>query len=167
MKSTIKITILSFLFLACNSTITKQKSERFFPEKKGLEKFDTIVANNQIQIIILKTDLDSFVTNKYEIEGHTQIDKYRDAEIRLTIKQNAQTILDTVLRKQQFSKFADNEFMNIAIFHNYWFRNLDENKIELFGVIGQPETDYTLSFHHYFDLVNRKLIFVEDIDSLE
>lgn len=72
--------------------------------------------------------------------------------------------MDTTFRKNQFSKYADNGFMDIAIFHNYWFNKLDKDKIELFGVISKPETDYTLDFRHYFDLTNKKLTFVEHIN---
>jgi hypothetical protein len=174
----------AFLLFACNSktaeklptiepadssvvTLTINNSERFVPERKGVEKFDTILADRQIQIIITKTDLDSYVKNEYDDDGRKQIDKYRDAEIALIIKQNSQTLIDTVFRKNQFSKYADNGFMDIAIFHNYWFNKLNKNKIELFGVINEPETDYSLAFYHYFDLTNGTLHFVEYIDEEE
>ncbi|WP_367113566.1 hypothetical protein [Sporocytophaga sp.] len=57
--------------------------------------------------------------------------------------------------------------MDIAIFHNYWFNKIDKDKIELFGVISKPETDYTLAFYNYFDFTNRKLKFVEYVDDEE
>ena len=178
-----KLLILSFtlLLFACNSqtvkksaitnaadsvtvTLINYKSERFFPEKKGTEKFDTLIANRQLQITIKKTVLDSFVTNEYEEDGIKHIDKYRDSEISLTINQNSQKLLDTVFRKKQFSKYGDKGFMDIAIFHNYWFNKLSKDRIEFLGVISKPETDYTLDFYHYFDLTNKKLNFVEHTD---
>lgn len=184
MKNNIIISILLLSLFACNAKTQKEstevkttystavsstniKSERFFPEKKETIKFDTLLADKQLHVTIIKSDLDSYVTNEYDDDGKKQIDKYRDAEIKLTIKQKSQTLLDTVFRKMQFSQFADKGFMDIAIFHNYWFNNLDKDKIELFGVISQPETDYTLAFYHYFDLTNRKLNFVEHTDDEE
>lgn len=185
MKNTIFIFIFAFSLFACNShtdqkstiieteytsdvTFTNNKSERFYPETKETKKYDTIIVDRKIQITIKRTDLDSYVIHEYEEEdGNQQIDKYRDAEISLTIKQNSQILLDTVFIKRQFSKFADKGFMDIAIFHNYWFNKLDKDKIELFGVINKPETDYAFAFYHYFDLTNRKLSLVEYIDEEE
>jgi hypothetical protein len=143
------------------------KSERFIPENKEEVKFDTIIADKQIQITITRTDLDSYVVHEYEDDGKTQIDKYRDAEITLKVKQKSQIILDTVLRKDQFSKYAEKGFMNIANFHNYWFNTLENGKIELFGVISKPETDWSLDFHHYFDLTTKRLSFKEEINDEE
>lgn len=184
MRNYILLLALTFLLFACNSqtekkatiiesvdsstvTLTNAKSERFFPATKGSEKFDTLIANRQLEISITKTDLDSYVTNEYDNEGKKQIDKYRDAEISLTIKQKSQTLLDTVFRKEQFSKYGDKGFMDIAIFHNYWFNKLDKDKIELFGVISKPETDWTIDFHHYFDLTTKKLTFKQEISDDE
>lgn len=178
-----RLLILSFVILlsACNSqedksssfsadsidTLTKTNLERFIPENKGIEKLDTIIASKNLQIIITKTDLDSYVVNEYEEEGHKQIDKYRDAEIALTIKQNSQTLLDTIFRKEQFLKHAEKGFLDIAIFHNYWFKRLEKDRIELFGVISKPETDWTIDFHHYFNLTTRKMTFQQEIDDEE
>jgi hypothetical protein len=184
MKNSIIISTLMLLLFACNAKTKKEsivvettdsttvistniKSERFFPEKKETVKFDTLLADKQFQVTIIKTDLDSYVINEYDDNGKKQIDKYRDAEITLTIKQKSQTLLDTVFKKKQFSQYADKDFMNIAIFTNYWFNKLDKDKIELFGVISKPETDYTLAFYHYFDLTNRKLNYVEHTDDEE
>ena len=172
------------LLLACNTKIEKKstdlatadssitsltniKSERFFPETKTTEKFDTIIADKNLRVTIIKTDLDSYVLNVYDNNGKKQIDKYRDSEIKLTIKQKSQMLLDTVFRKEQFSKYCDNGFMDIAIIHNYWFNNLNNNRIELFGVISKPETDWTIDFHHYFDLTTRSLTFKEEVNDEE
>ncbi len=184
MRIYIIISTLTLLLFACNSktdkkstevetadssitSLTNINSERFFPETKATEKFDTLIADKQLQITIIRTDLDSYVVNEYEENGKKQIDKYRDAEIVLTIKQNSQTLLDTVFRKEQFSKYGEKGFMDIAIFHNYWFNKLDKDKIELFGVISKPETDWTIDFHHYYDLTNRKLTFKQEINDEE
>lgn len=184
MINRILFSVITFLLIACNSqtnkestisvsadssnvTLTNMKSERFIPETKGIEKFDTLIVDRQIQITITKTDLDSYVTNEYDDESRNQIDKYRDTEITLTIKQKSQTLLDTIFSKEQFSKYGDIGFMEFAIFHNYWFDKLDNNKIELFGVISKPETDWTIDFHHYFDLTSKTLSFEQEISDEE
>ncbi len=178
MRVTILFSILITLVFACNKKIENKSTEvlsqdtskqvtaniqleRFFPENKETIVFDTLIVPNQLQVTIKKIDLDSYVTCEYSYEGKKQIDKYRDAEITLTIKQNSQILLDTVFRKEQFSKYGDKGFMDIAHFHNYWFNKLEKNRVELFGVISKPETDYTLTFYHYYDLINKKLSFVE------
>ena len=184
MRNLILISLVTLLLLACNSktdnkstivettdsstaSLTNIISERFFPESKATEKFDTLIVNKQLQVTIIRTDLDSYVVNEYEDNGNKQIDKYRDAEIALTIKQNSQTLLDTVFRKEQFSKYGDKGFMDIAIFHNYWFNKLDKDRIELFGVISKPETDWTIDFHHYFDLTSKTLTFKQEMNDEE
>lgn len=145
-------------------SLTNIDSERFFPKTKSTEKFDTLIAVKQLQITIIRTDLDSYVVNVYEENGKMKIDKYRDAEIKLTIKQNSKTLLDTVFRKEQFTKYGEKGFMDIAIFHNYWFNKLDKDKIEFFGLISKPETDWTIDFQNYYDLTNRKLTFKQKIN---
>jgi hypothetical protein len=158
----------------CNSTKNEKKSidvgtkdtsknylnnintERFFPEKKETKTFDTFIANKQLHISIIRKNLESYVVNEYNNNGKRQLDKYRDAEIKLIIKQNSKTLLDTILKKEQFSKFEEKSFMNIAIFHNYWFENIEKDTIKLFGVICKPETDWCIDFHHYFDLKTKK-----------
>ncbi|MDP3469063.1 MAG: DUF4738 domain-containing protein [Daejeonella sp.] len=184
MKNSLLIPTLTLFLFACNSQTERKSSDlnsvesstdklinrepvRFFPDKKGVEKYDTLIVDQQVQVTIIKTDLDSYVKFEYDIEGKKQIDNYRDAEIALTIKQKAQTLLDTVFRKEQFSKYGDKGFIDIAIFHNYWFNKLDNDKIELFGVISKPETDWTIDFHHYFDLTNRTLTFKQEINDEE
>ena len=183
MKNGILISIFTIYLYACYSNtgnkttkirstesstqINKYNLERIYPEIKTTEKFDTVISDRQLQIIIIKTDLDSYVINKYFEDDKLYIDKYRDVEIALTIKHKTRTVLDTIFRKTQFSNYADEDFMKIANFHNYWLENIRKDKIELFGIICQPETDYCLSFYHYFDLKNRKLKFEEYIDDDE
>jgi hypothetical protein len=184
MRNSILTSTFVFLLFACNSqadkkstivesadssviTLNNIKTERFIPATKGSEKFDTLIVDRHLQIIIIKTDLDSYVTNVYDEEGEKQIDKYRDTEIALIIKHKSQTLLDTVFRKDQFSKYGDKGFMDIAIFHNYWFKGLDKDRLELFGVIVKPETDWSIDFHHYFDLTSKKLTFKQNVNDDE
>ncbi len=180
MKKCIIFLTITLLHFACNSntdkksqdvissdgsttSLTNKTSERIFPETITSEIFDTLIVDRQLQITIMRTDLESYVTNEYEDNGKKQIDKYRDAEITLTIKLKSQTLIDTVFRKEQFSKYTDKGFMDIAKFHNYWFNKLDKDKIELFGVITKPETDWTFDFKHYFDLKTKKMTFEQEI----
>lgn len=184
MKYFISISTIIIIIFSCNSTNKKNSievgkkdtsidylsninSERFIPEKKETKTFDTFIANKQLHISIIRKDLESYVINEYNINGKRQLDKYRDAEIKLIVKQNSKTILDTILNKEQFSNFEEKSFMNIAIFHNYWFENIEKDTIELFGVICKPETDWCLDFHHFFDLKTKKLIFKQEISEYD
>jgi hypothetical protein len=173
MRNRVFILLLTYSLISCNSqagksskVITAKDStfltvERFFPETKEIEKVDTVIADRQLQITITRANLDSYVKNEYEDEGKKLIDKYRDYEVVLMIKQGPKILLDTVLKKEQFGNYADKEFMNIAVFQNYWFKKLDKDKIEIFGSICKPDTDDAFDFHHYYDLTNRKLTLVQ------
>jgi hypothetical protein len=174
----IKYSLLIFvcLVISCNSSkekkqspadstksavgITEKKPIRIFPYIKSIATFDTTISNGQLRITITKTDLDSYVTR----ESEQQIDKYRDSEISLVIKFKDQILLDTIFRKEQFSKYADAGLIDIAVFHNYWLKKVDKNRIEFFGTISEPETDWAFDFNHYFDLTNQILELVEQKD---
>lgn len=177
----ILLLLLSILVFSCNTATEKTDSiaesndsmlmeevstalERIYPATKTTEKFDTIIAEGNLEIIIVKQDLDTYITNEYIENGKKQIEKYRDAEINLIIKKNSDILLDTLFAKEQFYKHADKAFITSANFHNYWFNSINKNKIELFGVISQPETDNALAFYHYFDLTSGKMAFVEHIN---
>lgn len=184
MRNFLLIHLLILFVFACNSNTDKKSttvetadslavsstnvpSERFFPASKTAETFDTLIADKPIQISIIRRYLDSYVVNEYEANGKKQMNKYRDAEIALTIKQKAQTLIDTVFRKEQFLQYSKQDFMDIAIFHNYWFNKLDKDKIELLGVISKPETDMAIDFHHSFDLKRKKLTCKQEIGDEE
>ena len=143
--------------------VAVEKSVRYFPDIKSTVTFDTTINDGQLQIIITKTDLDSYVARIYE----QQIDRYRDAEVAVTVKQKGQILLDTTFRKEQFSKYADMGLIDVAIFHNYWFKNIDKNKIEFLGTICEPETDWALDFNHILDLRNKRLEFAVRKDDQE
>ncbi|MEN2402486.1 DUF4738 domain-containing protein [Flavobacterium sp. MC2016-06] len=178
MRNAIFIVAISYFMFSCNSHADKKikgekranastevlknkKTERFFPAEKTVEIFDTIIADKQIEITIIKKDLDSYVARQYDERDKKIIDKYRDASIALTIKQKSEILLDTVFRKEQFLENPTcKEFKKIAVFHDYWFNKLDKNKIELFGTIAEPETDNAFDFYHYFDLNDKTLKFV-------
>ena len=154
MKTTFCLPILLLAILSCSKKqeekievfnkpiITSENStDRFFPKEKTVEKFDTLIVDKNIEISITKSYLDSFVTNEFENEGKKQVDKYRDAEISLKIKQDNKILLDTLFRKENFNNYIDNNFQKIAVFHGYWLNEIDNEKIQFFGTIAKPETD--------------------------
>ena len=100
--------------------ITSENStDRFFPKEKTVEKFDTLIVDKNLEISITKSYSDSFVTNEFENEGKKQVDKYRDAEISLKIKQDNKILLDTLFKKENFNNYIDKNFQKIAVFHGY------------------------------------------------
>lgn len=145
----------------------KNDSDKLYPLQKGIEKFDTLIQSRNIRISIIRKDLDNYVLHESWGDDGKHIDKYRNAEIKLIITQNENILLDTIFRKEQFVKSIGNEFSDIAIFHNYWFKNIDENKIDFFGVITEPETDNAVNFNHYFYFKTKRLEYSESIESEE
>lgn len=133
------------------------QSERYFPVEMQTEKFDTLLAGRQVRLIIYRTNLETYVSREYEIDDKTQIDKYSDAEISLMISRNSEILLDTFLGKEQFLEYADKNFIDSSVFHNYWFKKFDNDRLEFIGSISIPETD--IGFGHYFDLNSNQLNF--------
>ena len=170
MKTTFCLPILLLAILSCSKKqeekievfnkpiITSENStDRFFPKEKTVEKFDTLIVDKNIKISITKSYLDSFVTNEFENEGKKQVDKYRDAGISLKIKQDNKILLDTLFRKENFNNYINKNFQNIAVFHGYWLDGIDYEKIQFFGTISKPETDWAFDFHHNFYFKNKTL----------
>ena len=165
--------ILPFLLLAILSCSKKQEqkievfkkpvisnensTDRFFPKERTVEKFDTLIVDKNLEISITKSYLDSFVNNEFENEGKKQVEKYRDAEISLKIKQDNKILLDTLFRKENFNNFIDENFQKIAIFHGYWLDGIDNEKIQFFGTISKPETDWAFDFRHNFYFKDKSL----------
>lgn len=163
-KLNLFIVILIIFFIACNSKnennaevskqtkssneAIKKDSDKLYPIHKEIVQFDTLIRNRNIRISIVRKDLDSYVLHQSWGEDGKYIEKYRNAEIELNIKQNENILLDTIFRKEQFVKSVGDKFLAIVIFHNYWFQKIDENKIEFLGVITEPETDNTVDFNH-------------------
>ena len=145
---------------------SENSTDRFFPKEKTVEKFDTLIVDKNLEISITKSYLDSFVTNEFENEGKKQVDKYRDAEISLKIKQDNKTLLDTLFRKENFNNYIDNNFQKIAVFHGYWLNEIDNEKIQFFGTIAKPETDWAFDFHHNFYFKDKSLK-TETIEEIE
>ena len=152
-------------------TISKSKNlnyknviERFFPEENETVKFDTIVSALNLKISIQSTTLDSYVTNEFEIEGVKHIDKYRDSEKHLIIKKSNEVVIDTVFKKSDFIELTGEDFLKIADFHGYWFNKIENDTIELFGVLSKPETDWSVAFYHFLDLKSMTFELQEHID---
>ncbi len=167
MKTVNLLPIIFLTILSCSKRkevynkpiITSENStDRFFPKEKTVEKFDTLIVDKNLEISITKSYLDSFVTNEFEIEGKKkQVDKYRDAEISLKIKQDNKILLDTLFRKENFNNYINKNFQNIAVFHGYWLDGIDNEKIQFFGTISKPETDWAFDFRHNFYFKNKSL----------
>ena len=177
------ISIFAIFFTACNSKsekdsevskqikssqeVVKKNSDKLYPIQKEIVEFDTLIQNRNIRISIVRKDLDSYVLHESWGEDGKYIDKYRNAEIELNIKQNENILLDTIFRKEQFVKSVGNKFLDMVIFHNYWFEKIDDYKIEFLGVITEPETDNTLDFNHYFYFKTKRLEYSESVNSEE
>ena len=170
MKICYLLPILLIAFLSCskkqeekievfNKTIisNENSTDRFFPKERTVEKFDTLIVDKNLEISITKSYLDSFVNNEFENEGKKQVEKYRDAEISLKIKQDNKILLDTLFRKENFNNFIDENFQKIAIFHGYWLDGIDNEKIQFFGTISKPETDWAFDFRHNFYFKDKSL----------
>ena len=138
MKTSYLIPILLLAILSCSKKqeqkievfnkpiITSENStDRFFPKEKTVEKFDTLIVDKNLEISITKSYSDSFVTNEFEKKKKKQVDKYRDAEISLKIKQDNKILLDTLFRKENFNNYINKNFQNIAVFHGYWLNVID------------------------------------------
>ncbi|MCB4807980.1 DUF4738 domain-containing protein [Tamlana sp. 62-3] len=126
--------------------------ERYFPEENETVKFDTIVSALNIKISIKSTTLDSYVTNEFKTDGVKHIDKYRDSEKHLIIKKYNEVVIDTVFKKNDFRELTGQDFLKIANLHGYWFNKIENDTIELFGVISKPETDWSVAFYHFINL---------------
>ena len=170
MKTTFILPLLLIAILSCSKKqeekievfnkpiISNENStDRFFPKEKKVEKFDTLIIDKNLEISITKSYLDSFVTNEFENEGKKQVDKYRDAEISLKIKQDNKILLDTLFRKENFNNYIEENFQKIAVFHDYWLDGIDNEKIQFFGTISKPETDWAFDFRHNFYFKNKSL----------
>lgn len=189
MRISILILTSSLLFLACKSEpktdnsdsnreveIDKGKKnrtnliikdsvvERFFPLTKEVIISDTLIQNQGIRISISQKPLDSYVINEFDSDGIKNIHKYRDFENHLIIEKDSKILTDTIFRKNDFLENTGQDFQKISIFHGYWFREIKENQIELFGVLSKPETDYSFGFQHFFDLNSSKFEIKESIE---
>ena len=166
MKTVNLLPIIFLTILSCSKRkevfnkpiITSENpTDRFFPKAKTVEKFDTLIVDKNLEISITKSYLDSFVTNEFENEGKKQVEKYRDAEISLKIKQDNKILLDTLFRKENFNNYIDKNFQKIAVFHGYWLDGIDNEKIQFFGTISKPETDWAFDFQHNFYFKDKTL----------
>ena len=137
------------------SASTKKVVERYFPKEKEIAEFDTTIAKKDLRISIESRFLDSFVADEFESGGIKYVHKYRDSEKHFVIKNSNDILIDTILRKNDFVALAGQEFLEIANFHRYWFNNIESDTIALFGVISKPETDWSFTFYHYFDLTTK------------
>ncbi len=138
--------------------------ERFFPSEKEIIKNDTLIQMRNIEIEITRNSLDSYIVNEFDSDGIKNIQKYRDFENHLLIKKDSKVLIDTILKKENFIENTGKEFQYISIFHGYWFNEIKDNRIELFGMISKPETDYSFAFQHFFDINTGEFEIKKSID---
>ena len=177
MKEQLLILIIISVFASCNQTKKENKAidkpstviennviERHFPNEKETLEFDTIISSKDLQILITSNYLDSYVTNEFISEGVKYIDRYRDSKKRLIIKKSNELLIDTIFEKDNFSNFVELDFLKVASFNKYSFDGIENETIELFGVISKPETDWAFVFYHYYDL-KTNTIRIEEIEN--
>ncbi len=120
-----------------------------------------------LKISITEKPTKTFVINEFEDDKYEYRHKYRDFKYHLIIKKGNLTLIDTILTKKNFVKNTEEKFLEIARFYGYWFNKIENNKIELFGIISKPETDYSYAFKHYFDLKRLKFEIKTEIEDEE
>jgi len=145
-------------------TIDTVVVERYFPTEKTVNVKDTIIQTLGIQITITEKTLDTFVTEEYTNDSIKHIDKYRDIELQLKILKDNQVLVDTLFKKETFKEFLNKGFLEVSNFHGYWINKVEADKIEFFGVISKPETDWTFAFHHFFDVKTKEFKIKEEVD---
>ncbi|WP_157687298.1 DUF4738 domain-containing protein [Pedobacter psychrophilus] len=141
--------------------VTDKFSNVKFSETKGPERIETVILDKKLQIIVLQTYLDSYVTID---DDSNEVAKYKDLQFELIIKQNSRILLDTTIKKDLFTKDVTKDFykgfLNKSILDYYTFLELNSNKLVFRGRIIDPQkssSDY--EFIHSFDLDNNKLSF--------
>ena len=73
-------------------------------------------------------------------------------------------MVDTVFKKSNFTELTEEDFLKVSTFHRYWFNKIENDTIELFGVINKPETDWSVAFYHFLDLKSGTFETKEHID---
>ncbi|HEU5292543.1 MAG TPA: DUF4738 domain-containing protein [Cyclobacteriaceae bacterium] len=130
--------------------------EKYFPADNTVNIKDTVFQTLGIRITITEKTLDTYVTNEHSDNNLKYVDKYRDIERTLKILKDDEVLVDTILTKETFKGILNKEFMDIANFYSYSTNKVESNKIEFFGLIGKPETDWTFAFYHYFDVKTKQ-----------
>ena len=138
--------------------------ERFFPLAHTLNIQDTTDQATGITITITEKTLDTYVTNEHGNDSVKYVDKYRDTEWLIKVSRNQELVVDTVLRKEDFAGDLQREFLEVANFHGYWIKTIQPDKVEFFGVIAKPETDWAFAFYHNLDLTTRQFSIKEHVD---
>ena len=125
---------------------------------------DTTDETSGIKITITEKTLDTYVTNEHGNDSVKYVDKYRDTEWLLNVSKLGEVVVDTVLHKEDFTDHLANDFLGIANFHGYWISKIEPDRIEFFGVIAKPETDWSFAFYHNLDLRTGKFSVTEHVD---
>lgn len=179
MRNRFFIVLLIFLsLLSCKKNTDKQDIEsnslnnesenytiieRYFPETKQEERFDTLAQS--IQVSIITKLLDTYAINEHENpeDKIKYIDKYRDGQIELKITQDSEIIIDTIFVKESFLDYIDQSFLDITNLH-YSFYEVKNDTAIFYGSIIKPETDWDFSFKHNLSLKTKKFSVQEEIE---
>ena len=138
--------------------------EKYVPADNTVNIKDTVFQTSGIRITLTEKTLDTYVTSEHSDNHLKYVGKYRDIERNLTIVKDDEVLVDTLLTKESFAGILNKEFIDIANFYRYSTGKVDTDKIEFFGLIGKPETDWSFAFYHYFDLTTRKFEIKELVD---
>lgn len=127
-------------------------------EIKSPQRYYRFLPDGQIEVTIEKTYLNSYVTKEYPSGAFSE---YLDTQFRVFIKKHSQTVLDTILVKQDFSKFIDKDKINNLILSKYFYALGREapDKVE-FRLEFEPDDGPSQNqFVHVFNLKDRTMKF--------
>ncbi|WP_157687548.1 hypothetical protein [Pedobacter psychrophilus] len=124
-------------------------------EIKSPERYYRFLPESQIEVTIEKTYLNSYVTKENPSGAFSE---YLDTQFRVFIKQESQTVLDTILVKQDFSKYIDKDKINNLVLNEYSYSYGEfPDKIE-FQLSFEPDDGPSQNrFIHVFDLKDRTM----------
>lgn len=136
----------------------------YIPKEKLTTQFDTSFPDQDLKISLKNSYLDSHVSNEFEKDGELYIGKYRNSEKKLLISLSGKVLVDTTFRKNDFAKFVESDFLNVAVFKEYRFENFQNDTITLHGMLVHPKSDWKFVIQHYFDLKTRNFSIEEKIE---
>jgi len=119
-------------------------------------EIDTLVSNGSLRILISFKNLDTYVNQEYATSEGEKVDSYRDIARNIQIFKDGEVVADTVIKKQSFGTFLDEDFMVNAIFRNYWIDSFDANSVTFFGTISKPDTDWAFPFFHIYSFESKQ-----------
>ena len=125
------------------------------------KKSDTLI-NDIFEVKIIPEQLNTYVIEEWEQEDTLYRIKLYEHSFNLIITKNDQPLIDTIFKKETFAAEMDTSFMNIAMFHGFWFKEyiIENDQLILHGNICKPDTDWCLYFNHIIDTETGNIEFV-------